>query len=233
MSITAENMPHAHGRRPPSPAKVLRSLFWKLLFRGRAAQQAGMQKTRRQMSLGLTLFIYALVGLMPAGYMPADADADYLSNFAAFYSPTRKDIVILTGRKGSDVASDYIILVHEMTHAYQDAAHDLTATRGDGACRVGELRGLAHGVGDVLALHDRANDSAGWRRASGLAGTKQGLPAEGVSPSQMNDRAQPKPYNSVTHTGPRVRPSLSPHCPRARRSVCGETSHGNLEVQGP
>ena len=66
-----------------------------------------------------------LVGLMPAGYMPADADADYLSNFAAFYSPTRKDIVILTGRKGSDVASDYIILVHEMTHAYQDAAHDL------------------------------------------------------------------------------------------------------------
>lgn len=66
MSTAAENMPPTHGRRPPSPAKVLRSLFWKLLFRGRAAQQAGAQKMRRQMGLGLTLFIYALVGLMPA-----------------------------------------------------------------------------------------------------------------------------------------------------------------------
>lgn len=50
----------------PSPASVLRRLFWTLLFRGRAAQQAGAQKTRRQMGLGLTLFIYAMVGLMPA-----------------------------------------------------------------------------------------------------------------------------------------------------------------------
>ena len=63
MSTAAESPP---ARRSPSPAQVLRSLFWKLLFRGRAAQQAGAQKTRRQMGLGLTLLIYALVGLMPA-----------------------------------------------------------------------------------------------------------------------------------------------------------------------
>ena len=63
MSTSAESPP---ARRSPSPAQVLRSLFWKLLFRGRAAQQAGAQKTRRQMGLGLTLLIYALVGLMPA-----------------------------------------------------------------------------------------------------------------------------------------------------------------------
>ncbi len=50
----------------PSPAKVLRSLFWKLLFRGRAAQQAGSNKTKRQLGLGLTMVIYALVGLLPA-----------------------------------------------------------------------------------------------------------------------------------------------------------------------
>ncbi|HBJ83318.1 MAG TPA: hypothetical protein DDZ88_05485 [Verrucomicrobiales bacterium] len=50
----------------PSPAKVLRGLFWKLLFRGRAAQQAGANKTKRQIGLGLTLVIYALVGLLPA-----------------------------------------------------------------------------------------------------------------------------------------------------------------------
>ncbi len=50
----------------PSPEQVLRSLFWKLLFRGRAAQQAGAQKTRRQIGLGITLFIYAAIGLLPA-----------------------------------------------------------------------------------------------------------------------------------------------------------------------
>lgn len=63
---TAAPLPDFPSRRPPSPAKVLRSLFWKLLFRGRAAQQAGAQKTRRQLGLGLTLFIYSMVGLMPA-----------------------------------------------------------------------------------------------------------------------------------------------------------------------
>ena len=50
----------------PSPAKVLRSLFWKLLFRGRAAQQAGSNQTKRQIGLGLTLVIYAGVGILPA-----------------------------------------------------------------------------------------------------------------------------------------------------------------------
>ncbi|WP_395744112.1 hypothetical protein [Prosthecobacter sp.] len=66
MSTTAESMESTPRRRPPSPAKVLRGLFWKLLFRGRAVQQAGAQKTRRQIGLGMTLFIYAMVGLMPA-----------------------------------------------------------------------------------------------------------------------------------------------------------------------
>ncbi len=50
----------------PSPAKVLRSLFWKLLFRGRAAQQAGSNKTKRQIGLGFTMVIYAGVGILPA-----------------------------------------------------------------------------------------------------------------------------------------------------------------------
>lgn len=50
----------------PSPTKVLRRLFWILLFRGRAAQQAGAQKTRRQVGFGLTLFIYSVIGIMPA-----------------------------------------------------------------------------------------------------------------------------------------------------------------------
>jgi ABC-2 type transport system permease protein len=66
MSTAAESSLDKPVRRSPSPAKVLRGLFWKLLFRGRAAQQAGGQKTRRQIGLGLTMLIYALVGLVPA-----------------------------------------------------------------------------------------------------------------------------------------------------------------------
>lgn len=53
-------------RAVPPPDKVLRTLFWKLLFRGRVAQQMGAQKTKRQIGLGLTLLIYAAVGILPA-----------------------------------------------------------------------------------------------------------------------------------------------------------------------
>ncbi len=66
MSTAAESLPETPAHQAPSPAKVLRSLFWTLLFRGRAAQQAGAQKARRKLGLGMTLFIYAMVGLMPA-----------------------------------------------------------------------------------------------------------------------------------------------------------------------
>jgi len=50
----------------PPPDKVLRALFWKLLFRGRVAQQMGARKTKRQIGLGVTLLLYALVGFLPA-----------------------------------------------------------------------------------------------------------------------------------------------------------------------
>ncbi len=50
----------------PSPERVLRRLFWKLLFRGRVAQQAATAKPRRQFGLGLTLVIFAIIGIMPA-----------------------------------------------------------------------------------------------------------------------------------------------------------------------
>ena len=63
MSLAAETPP-AHSL--PAPDKVLRRLFWTLLFRGRAAQQAGAHQTRRQVGLGVTLLIYAAVGIIPA-----------------------------------------------------------------------------------------------------------------------------------------------------------------------
>lgn len=50
----------------PSTEKVLRSLFWKLLFRGRAAQSMGMHRSKKQLSLGFMLVIYAFFGALPA-----------------------------------------------------------------------------------------------------------------------------------------------------------------------
>lgn len=67
-----------------------------------------------------------LLGLMPEGYSREQAGADTLSNFVALYSLERKEIVILTDR-ASDPHNDYLTLVHEMVHAYQDAAWDLAA----------------------------------------------------------------------------------------------------------
>ncbi len=73
------------------------------------------------------LRMQVLLGLMPEGYSPAQANADSLRNFAAFYSPEHKDIVIIADRASRDLESDYSVLIHEMVHAYQDAAWDLTA----------------------------------------------------------------------------------------------------------
>ncbi|HZN38429.1 MAG TPA: hypothetical protein VFD82_06475 [Planctomycetota bacterium] len=50
----------------PSREKVLRGLFWKLMFRGRAAHDAASHKRRRQKNLGLTLAVYGVFGLFPA-----------------------------------------------------------------------------------------------------------------------------------------------------------------------
>lgn len=74
MSTVAESTMDTPFRRPPSPAKVLRSLFWTLLFRGRAAQQAAAHKTKRQLGLGFTMLIYAGVGILPAMFA-RNADA--------------------------------------------------------------------------------------------------------------------------------------------------------------
>lgn len=50
----------------PSPEQTLRRIFWKLLFRGRAAQQMQAHKMKKQMSMGVTLFFYAIFGVLPA-----------------------------------------------------------------------------------------------------------------------------------------------------------------------
>lgn len=56
----------AEAEHTPSRERVLRALFWQLLFRGRAAHQAGAHRARKQLGLGLTLVGYSFLGLLPA-----------------------------------------------------------------------------------------------------------------------------------------------------------------------
>lgn len=71
--------------------------------------------------------VEALLGLMPEGYAPEAYNADWIRNVAALYSPDDKGIVIIADHAFADPQDDYLVLVHEMVHAYQDAAWDLTA----------------------------------------------------------------------------------------------------------
>lgn len=50
----------------PSSEQVLRQLFWKLLFRGRAALHAAQHGKQKRLSLKLTMLLYAAFGLLPA-----------------------------------------------------------------------------------------------------------------------------------------------------------------------
>ncbi|MCR9248273.1 MAG: hypothetical protein NXI31_24865 [bacterium] len=50
---------------PPNVERALRQLFWRLLLRGRTATNAQADRRKFKMGLKLTLFIYALLGLIP------------------------------------------------------------------------------------------------------------------------------------------------------------------------
>lgn len=58
------------------PAKVLsteaalRRLFWKLLFRGRAAQHAASHQARKHMGLGASMLLFGVFGVVPAVLAP-------------------------------------------------------------------------------------------------------------------------------------------------------------------
>ncbi len=71
------------------------------------------------------LRMQGLVGLMPVDYAPEDMNEDYVRNFAAYYSPEDGEITMITDSQSVGLVGDYVTLVHEMVHAYQDAAWDL------------------------------------------------------------------------------------------------------------
>lgn len=68
----------------------------------------------------------ALAGLMPEGYSPDALGADSVSGFAAFYSPESDLITIFTDRPYQSPRTEALIMIHELVHAYQDAAWDLS-----------------------------------------------------------------------------------------------------------
>lgn len=71
------------------------------------------------------LRMQGLVGLMPEGYAQEDLGADAFRDFVAFYSPDDDEIVMISDRVSDDPGDDYSVLVHELAHAYQDAAWDI------------------------------------------------------------------------------------------------------------
>ncbi|MBW2527880.1 MAG: hypothetical protein JRI23_27105 [Deltaproteobacteria bacterium] len=90
----------------------------------------------------------ALVGLMPPGHELADLASETIVNFSAFYSRDDEEIVILTDQAPADPQDAYLLLVHEMVHAYQDAERDLDRlydTHGTTFDRTMGLKGLTEG----------------------------------------------------------------------------------------
>jgi hypothetical protein len=84
----------------------------------------------------------ALVGLMPAGIQLSNMTADPDFNFSALYRVQTKDVVVLTDQGSDDDYKAYLLLVHEMVHAYQDARWDLAAQQQTHATTFD--RGLGH-----------------------------------------------------------------------------------------
>ncbi|MBV1857720.1 MAG: hypothetical protein KUG77_04850, partial [Nannocystaceae bacterium] len=68
----------------------------------------------------------ALVGLMPAGYDPANEASDSISGVLAQYRPGTKEIVIVSDSNIGDPDVAYRVLVHELIHAHQDVEYDLS-----------------------------------------------------------------------------------------------------------
>jgi ABC-2 type transport system permease protein len=53
-----------------STEAVLRRLFWRLLFRGRAAQHAASHRARKHMGLGASILLFGVFGVVPAVLAP-------------------------------------------------------------------------------------------------------------------------------------------------------------------
>jgi len=94
----------------------------------------------------------ALVGLMPSDYAPEDAATDSLENVAAFYDPEFEEIVIIEDHL-SDTERAYLVLLHEMIHAYQDEAYDLDLLWDEHATTLDRSLGLRAAVEGEAELY--------------------------------------------------------------------------------
>lgn len=95
----------------------------------------------------------AVVGLMPLGYEPADMLVDTIVHWRAYYSHDDDEIVIITDQTATDEEGEYLLLVHEMVHAYQDAQYDLTSLNNVHATTLDRMLGLKALVEGEAVLH--------------------------------------------------------------------------------
>jgi len=115
----------------------------------------------------------AVVGLMPPGYDPENEPADIIDTVLAYYSNEAKEIIIITDHASEDAEDAYLVLIHEMVHAYQDAQRDLASLReahGTTYDRSLGLRALIEGEAVLyqnlagIALAGYKSDEIDWRR---------------------------------------------------------------------
>lgn len=84
----------------------------------------------------------ALVGLMADQYEYGDDRTAFLGWAVAYYSSDTKDVTIITDNLGDDVQRNYLVLVHELVHAYQDAKRDISGLLDEHATTFDRYLGL-------------------------------------------------------------------------------------------
>ncbi len=113
------------------------------------------------------------VGLMPENYQPGQVSLDQLDNVAAYYSRDTGEVTIISDSSLDDRELAYEILVHEMTHVYQDSAFDLDAlgeAHGTSLDRALGLRAAIEGDAQLqesfaaIALLGWTPDEVDWNR---------------------------------------------------------------------
>ena len=112
----------------------------------------------------------ALLGLMPAGYEPGMATADSLANVIGLYDDG--EVIIVSDGGTAGPIGEYVLMVHELTHFYQDTESGLDEVRQQHATtfdRFFGVRAAIEGEADLFETLARAYltdvhpSDASWR----------------------------------------------------------------------
>jgi hypothetical protein len=96
----------------------------------------------------------ALIGLMSEDYEYGDDRTAFLDWAVAYYSSDTEGVVIITDNLGNDREDNYLVLVHELVHAYQDSTRDLSALLDEHATTFDRFLGLRAAIEGEANHHD-------------------------------------------------------------------------------